>query len=282
MQAVAAPHLKAQTSRLTIMPDLRLFLPKTVPMVLIAVAILGVTASWVPLAVIAKYTQVKHEKPRIHLFQDMDNQPKLKAQAASPIFTDGRAARQPVAGTVARGELRERDDLYLGYTVKTESGKPAADFLAGFPEGTEVDSFYLAHGKKKFDTFCYTCHGVDGYGHGPTNERALALAIGDDKLSYGTGWVQSANFHEVNEEGKLRFGADIYPNGQLFNVITNGKSTMAGYGHAIPAEDRWAIVAYVRALQLSQNQGAAKVAMDNASLKNPNLQTAELLGESPE
>lgn len=253
-------------------------------MVLIAVLVLGVTASWVPLVVIAYYTQVKHDKPRIHLFLDMDNQPKLKAQAASPIFTDGRAARQPVAGTVARGELRDQAALYQGYTVKTEAGQAVPDFLTGFPEGIEVDAFYLAHGKKKFETFCYTCHGADGYGHGPTNQRAMQLTIGDATLSYGTAWVQSANFHEVNAEGKLRFGADIYPNGQLYNVITHGKATMAGYGHAIPVEDRWAIVAYVRALQLSQNREAAQVAMDNASL-NPqtkNLQTAELLGESPE
>ncbi|MEM7626160.1 MAG: cytochrome c [Planctomycetota bacterium] len=263
------------------MPDLRLFLPKSVPMVLIAVAILGVTFSWVPLTLIAKHTQVKHDKPRIHLFQDMDNQPKLKAQAASPIFADGRAMRQPVAGTVARGHLNDQDDLHLGYTVKTVEGQAVPDFLTGFPEGVEVDSFYLARGKEKFETFCYTCHGVSGYGNGPTNQRAVALQIGDGTLSYGTAWAPSADLHAL-ENGRLKYGADVYPNGQLYNVITHGKATMAGYGHAIPVEDRWAIVAYVRALQLSQNAEAAKVAMDNAALENKNPQTAELTGASPE
>ena len=261
------------------MPDLRLFLPKRVPMVLIALAVLGVTLSWVPLTVIANYTQTKHAKPRIHLFQDMDNQPKLKAQAASPIFADGRAMRQPVAGTVARGELNAASAMHRGYTVKTENGQTVAEFITGFPAGFDVDDFTLAHGKKQYETFCYTCHGVSGYGNGPTNERAMMLVTGDSALKYGTTWTRAANLHEIRD-GQLRFGSDIYPNGQLYNVITNGKSTMAGYGHAIPVEDRWAIVAYVRALQLSQNREAAQVAMDNTQPATP--QTAELVGGSPE
>lgn len=261
------------------MPDLRLFLPKRVPMVLVAVGILLVTASWLPLVVIAKYSQVKHKKPRIHLFLDMDHQAKLKAQAASPIFNDGRAMRQPVPGTVARGELRDDDALYQGYTIQRVDNEYSPDFIAGFPEDIEVDSFFLAHGQKKFDTFCYPCHGKAGYGDGPVNRRALLLMGGDGSLSYGTAWTQAANYHEVLD-GKLRFGADIYPNGQLFNVITNGKATMAGYGHMIPAEDRWAIVAYVRALQLSQNTGLARTAMDHA--QNANLKTAGLAGEATE
>lgn len=260
------------------MLDLRLFLPKRIPPVLIALGVIGVLLSWVPLVVIAKHNTVKHEKPRIHLFQDMDNQPKLKAQAASPIFADGRAMRQPVGGTVARGELRADDALYRGYTPKTEGGQTVPDFVTGFPAGVEVDAFYLARGKKQYDTFCYTCHGKGGYGDGPTNVRAMALANGDPTLSYGTSWTAAANLNQVIG-GKLRFGADVYPNGQLFNVITHGKSTMAAYGHAIGVEDRWAIVAYVRALQLSQNRQAARVAMDNASNQ---IKTAGLAGEASE
>ncbi len=258
------------------MLDLRLFLPKRVPMVLIAFGVLFVVASWVPITAIVRYTQVKHDKPRIHLFQDMDNQAKLKAQAASPIFADGRAMRPEVAGTVRRGELRDDAPLNQGYTVTQTDGEFAPVFVTGMPDGIEVDHFFLARGQKKFDTFCYPCHGKAGYGNGPVNQRAMALQQGDPTLSWGTAWVASANLNAVLDDGTLQFGADNYPNGKLYNIIAHGKGNMAGYAHAIPVEDRWAIVAYVRALQLSQNAGAAKVALDRAA--DSNLQTASTLG----
>lgn len=257
------------------MLDFRLFLPKRVPMVMIALGILFVVASWVPITAIVRYTQVKHEKPRIHLFQDMDNQPKLKAQAASPIFADGRAMRPEVAGTVRRGELRDNPELQDGYTVTRDGGEFAPVFVTGMPDGLEVDHFFLARGQKKFDTFCYPCHGKAGYGDGPVNQRAMALQQGDPTLSWGTAWVASANLNAVLDDGTLQFGADAYPNGQLYSVIAHGKGNMAGYAHAIPVEDRWAIVAYVRALQLSQNAGAASVALDHAAQLN--TQTADAL-----
>jgi len=255
------------------MLDLRLFLPKRVPMVMIALGVLFVVASWVPITAIVRYTQVKHEKPRIHLFQDMDNQPKLKAQAASPIFADGRAMRPEVAGTVRRGELRDDAELQDGYTVTRDGGEFAPVFVTGMPDGIEVDHFFLARGQKKFDTFCYPCHGKAGYGNGPVNQRAMQLQQGDATLSWGTAWVASANLHALLDDGTLQFGAGAYPNGQLYNVIAHGKGNMAGYAHSIPVEDRWAIVAYVRALQLSQNTGAAKIALDAAAQLN--TQTAD-------
>lgn len=258
------------------MLDLRLFLPKRVPMVLVALGVLLVVGSWVVPTAIFKYTQVKHEKPRIHLFLDMDNQAKLKAQAASPIFADGRAMRPEVAGTVRRGELRDDAELEQGYTVTKEAGEFAPVFVTGMPEGLEVDHFFLARGQQKFDTFCYPCHGKAGYGNGPVNQRAAALQQGDPTLSYGTAWVQSANLNAVLDDGTLQFGADAYPNGKLYSVIAHGKGNMAAYGHAIPVEDRWAIVAYVRALQLSQNTDAAKVALDRAA--DLNTQTADASG----
>ncbi|MEM8737713.1 MAG: cytochrome c [Planctomycetota bacterium] len=249
------------------LPDLRLFLPKRVPLPLIVIGILATTASWVPLSMIFLAIQTKSDKPRVHLFQDMDNQAKLKAQAASPIFIDGRAMRPPVPGTVRRGELNEDPLLHEGYVVAEEKGEFVADFIAGFPEEIEVDGFFLARGREQYNNFCYTCHGLDGYGHGPTNVRATALVTGDGTLSYGTAWVAAANLHETLEDGSLRFGADTYPNGQLYHVIDAGKGNMKGYGHAISVEDRWAIVAYVRALQLSQNADAAQLAMDRADVQ---------------
>lgn len=257
------------------MPDLRLFLPKQTPAPLIGVVVIGFFASLVPLAAIINYTQKKHPDPRIHLFQDMDNQPKLKAQHESPIFADGRTMRQPVAGTVARGDLHESDHLYLGYQVKVEDGNAVPEYLPGFPEEIDVDPFFLAHGQEKFDTFCFPCHGKAGYGDGPVNNRAMSLAAGDATLSKGTVWTRAANFNEL-VDGKLRFGEDAYPNGQIFNTITHGKATMAGYGHAIPVEDRWAIVAYIRALQMSQNvEAAQQAATDAASLNHGRLARLE-------
>lgn len=243
------------------MLDLRFFLPKRVPLPLIAVACLVVVGSWVPLSLILHYTQIFHTSPRIHLFQDMDNQPKLKAQAASPVFNDGRAMRQPVAGTIARGRLAAAQGTPLYTGQNTSHGQSA--FITGFPEGIEVDEFFLARGQEKFNTFCYPCHGKGGHGDGPVNQRALALQLGDPTASYGTSWTPSANLVK-SENGVLAYGEAAYPNGEVFNVITHGKNNMAGYGHAIPAEDRWAIVAYVRALQLSQAPEAATAAMNTA------------------
>ncbi|MEO1236873.1 MAG: cytochrome c [Planctomycetota bacterium] len=257
------------------LPDLRLFLPKRLPMPMIAIAVIAVVASWVPITMILKSIQTKNDKPRIHLFQDMDNQPKLKAQASSPIFIDGRAMRPEVPGSVARGQLNRDDRLHEGYVVAQEGGGFVADFVTGFPDGVEVDRLFLLRGQKKYQTFCYTCHGASGYGNGPTNERAMLLLTGDATLSYETAWVPSANLHETLDDGTLRFGPDVYPNGQLYTVIDQGKGNMKGYGHAIPIEDRWAIVAYVRALQLSQNAGAMELALQRADAEQTQTARAD-------
>ncbi len=247
------------------MLDLRLFLPKRVPLPLIAVASLLVVGSWVPLALILHYTQIYHTSPRIHLFQDMDNQPKLKTQAASPVFNDGRAMRRPVEGTIARGHLGAAQGTALHTGLASGHGENNS-FITGFPEGLEVDEFFLARGQEKFNTFCYPCHGKGGHGDGPVNKRALSLQTGDPTASYGTSWTPSANLVK-SENGALTYGEAAYPNGEIFNVITHGKNNMAGYGHAIPVEDRWAIVAYVRALQLSQAPEAATAANDAPASK---------------
>ncbi|MEM9883648.1 MAG: cytochrome c [Planctomycetota bacterium] len=253
------------------MLDLRLFLPKRVPLPLITVILLAAVASWLPLTMIVKSTQVKKSQPRVHLFQDMDNQPKLKAQASSPIFRDGRAMRLPVAGSVARGQLNAGAATHEGFTVarNPEAGTEGApefvpNYVTGYPDDIEVDALFLVRGREKFETFCYPCHGKAGYGNGPVNQRATALQLGDATLSWGTNWVPSANLQLVGEDGRLVYGPDVYPNGQLYKVIDRGKGNMAGYGHAIPVEDRWAIVAYIRALQLSQNAEKMQLAMDRA------------------
>ncbi|MEE9405568.1 MAG: cytochrome c [Algisphaera sp.] len=243
------------------MLDLRFFLPKRVPLPIIAVGTLALVGSWVPLAVILHYTQIKHDQPRVHMFLDMDNQPKFKAQAPSPVFNDGRAMRQPVAGTIARGHLASANGgpLQDGYVQHGHDGEHNDEhggnvtFVTGFPEGLVVDDAFLVRGQQQFNVSCTPCHGKAGMGDGPVNQRAMSLQAGDSTLSAGTSWTPAKNLVEANEDGSLALGEATYPNGEIFNVITHGKGGMAAQGHRLNVEDRWAIVAYVRALQLSQN-----------------------------
>jgi len=191
--------------------------------------VISVVLSLVPLALIARKRASFTEKPRVHLVQDMDNQPRYRAQAANPLFADGRAMRLPVEGTVARGELRA-DDLY-------ERGKTEAAWLEGLPAGTTLSDELLLRGQQRYNVFCSPCHGLVGEGDGMVARRA-------DRLQEGT-WVPPASLHTELVRGR--------PDGHLFNTITHGIRTMPGYGSQIPVEDRWAVVAYLRALQLSQN-----------------------------
>lgn len=255
------------------LPDFRLFLPRRLPVLIPAVAVLLLVLAFVPVGLILRHRATYHKQPRIHLFQDMDNQPKLRAQSATPVFADGRAMRPRVAGTVSRNGLHS-DELARGFTINAlpggdatqgEGGGDAGGALAaedityvnGYPEGITVDEAFLAHGRQQYNTFCYPCHGMSGYGNGPVNTRGVALQAttnASDKL--GTAWNPSASLHKVEEagdnQGKLTYGPELYPNGQLYTTIVYGKGNMTGYGHALQLEDRWSIVAYVRALQRTQ------------------------------
>jgi mono/diheme cytochrome c family protein len=164
----------------------------------------------------------------------MDNQPKFRAQHASALFADGRAMRIQVEGTVARGQLQEDGHYYLGVVNDA--------WAATFPGQVRVDVPFLERGRERFDIYCLPCHGAAGYGDGMINKRAMELV---NQGVNGTIWVQPKSIHD----------ADIreQPVGQIYNSITNGVRTMPAYGSQIPVADRWAIVAYVRALQRSQN-----------------------------
>ena len=193
---------------------------------LYTVAIL-VVMSWVPLALIMRARVTTSPLPRIHIVPDMDNQPKYKAQSRNPMFADRRAMRPPVAGTVARGAT-------LGDPPMT-SGKVGEDWVETIP--VEVNRGVLQHGLERYDVFCSPCHGLAGFGDGMVAERA-------DELLEGT-WTPPTSFHTDLLRER--------PAGHLFNTISNGIRNMPAYGPQIPVEDRWAIVAYVRALQRSQN-----------------------------
>lgn len=240
--------------------DLRLYVPRP-PFWLVALIVVSAVASWVPLALIARHRVTKHEKPRIHIFLDMDNQAKLKAQHASPVFADGRAMRPRVEGTVARGQLAANDRFERGFeitgVVENEDGTttPQVNYFPGYPDGLAVNEALLKTGQLRYNTFCAPCHGESGNGLGTVQQRAQDLMT---RGNTGTAWTAVANLHQKDEQGNQTFGDELYPNGKLYNTISVGKGAMAGYASQIKPADRWAIVAYVRALQLTRQSAPSE------------------------
>lgn len=208
-----------------------------------ATAVSVLCALTIPPAFIFRSRYTISQAPRVHLIQDMDNQIKYKAQATSPIFADGRSARPQIPGTVAQGKLAASDHFERGFSMaaQPQGGAPAANFFIDFPEQVQITDDLLARGQQRYNIYCSSCHGLDGSGNGPVHVRAAQLA---EAGTPGMAWVQPANLHTETVVNR--------PNGHLFNTINVGIRNMAGYGHVVPPADRWAIVAYMRALQLSQ------------------------------
>ncbi len=161
-------------------------------------------------------------KPPLEVFPDMDRQAKYKPQAESPFFADGRADRPLPAGVVSRGDLRADDHLHLG---KVANG----NWAAGFPASISIDAKLLERGKDRYAIFCLPCHGAIGDGNGITK-------------SYGMG--STPTYHD----DRLRKMTE----GEIFNTITYGKAAMGAYADKLSPEERWAVIAYVRALQRAQ------------------------------
>ncbi len=160
--------------------------------------------------------------PPVHLNRNMDSQNRFDPQEANPFFADNRSMRPPVPGTVARGMLREDTRFYDG---RTENGSYVDDIPV--PATREL----LLRGQRRFDIFCAPCHGRAGDGEG-------IITTG------GYGYTPAPTFHS----DRMRETQDGY----LYDVITRGVRTMPAYAHQVPVADRWAIVAYIRALQRSQ------------------------------
>ena len=155
------------------------------------------------------------------LRQRMYDQPKYEAHEATAFFDNGLTSRAPIEGTVARGQLRLDVHLYTG----TVNGELATALPPSIPFGKAL----LERGQDRFDIFCSPCHGRTGQGNGMIVQRGLK---------------RPPSFHEA----RLREAAI----GHYFEVMTNGFGAMYSYASKIPVEDRWAIAAYVRALQFSQ------------------------------
>ena len=166
--------------------------------------------------------------------QDMHDQPRYKPLAKSDFFGDDRSARPLVADTVARGQLHDDEHLYSGKV----GGQLATTFP--FPVTAEV----LARGQERFDIYCTPCHGLLGRGDGMIVQR---------------GFKAPPSLHN----DRLRSS----PPGYYFDVMTHGFGAMSDYAAQVPVRDRWAIVAYIRALQLSQHASVEDVPVeDKASL----------------
>lgn len=160
---------------------------------------------------------------QIEVWDDMDRQQKYRAQSANPIFADGRTQQAPPEGTVAVGFLKEDEAFHTGKTGGMYVGKNpllAEDKLSDLKATLEL-------GQKRFTTYCTPCHGRNGDGKGIVPAKVPT-------------WSPQ-NLHEA----RLR----EYPDGEFFDVISNGRRSMKGYKFQIPERDRWAIVAYIRVLQ---------------------------------
>lgn len=187
----------------------------------------------------------KSSRPPFELFPDMVRQMKVRAQSPLGFFADGRGPRMPVPGTVPIGYEMPRPQnppngaapgpalthRRLAFSVGTDyydTGKMGANWGTGIP--VEVNAALLARGQQRFNITCVMCHGATAAGDGITKQYGLATVVS-------------------LQDDRIRKMAD----GEIFNTITNGKNTMLAYGPNITVADRWAIIAYLRALQRSQS-----------------------------
>lgn len=170
--------------------------------------------------------------------RDMQDQPKMKPFRSSTFFADGLSGRPPIEGTVARGFLRTDTEYFTGKkSVRSASTPNAAadtypDDIDTFPFPVTEET--VRRGRERYDIFCSVCHGLTGNGDGMIVRRGFrrAASFNDDRLRQA-------------------------PVGHFFDAITNGWGAMPSYAAQIPVQDRWAIIAYIRALQLSQQNPRA-------------------------
>jgi mono/diheme cytochrome c family protein len=222
---------------------------------------IGLGLFLVGLFAVAGFRGQKSGKTPIEIFPDMDHQPKVKAQVPSEFFADERGNRQPVAGTVPLGyeapvskenpfpdEGKYRMVRYSTGTDYLNTGRFGDRWGTGIP--LPVTAELMQRGQERYTIFCGVCHGASGGGNGVAGQYGL---------------VAIASFHQ----DRLREMSD----GEIYNTIVMGKNTMLGYGSKIPVDDRWAIVAYVRALQAAQTATINDVPpAERATLETPPTQ----------
>jgi len=163
---------------------------------------------------------VPSDKPPVHLERNMYKQPRYDVQAESDFFADSATMRTPVPGTVPRGFLQDSAAYYTGKIDTTPVAKSPVPLTIQL----------LKRGQERFNIYCSPCHSRLGDGKG---------------IMVSRGYVPPPTFHD---DRALKFA-----DGHIFDVMTNGLRNMPAYRYQIPVSDRWAIVAYIRALQRSQN-----------------------------
>jgi mono/diheme cytochrome c family protein len=233
--------------------------------VILGFVVVGLLAGLVPFGLIALARSQPSSLPPVHPIQDMYKQAKFRPQHGNPMFADGRAMRPHVPGTSARTDLEINNEMVydaerphmiddsdkpidlndeLTYRRVTEGTEPGADgkpaYVKKFP--VKVTKDLLERGRQRFTINCAICHGQGGYGDGTVALRAdqMKEAQGD-----AAGWVKPKDLHTDDLKAQ--------PVGQIFNTVTNGARSMPAYAKQVSVLDRWAIVAYVKALQRSQN-----------------------------
>ena len=174
------------------------------------------------------------EAPPIHPNLNMDYTQRFEAQEPNPLFADGAAQRQPVAGTISRGGLRTEGNAPFYYGRNADGS-----YVDEIP--IAVNGSLLERGQERYNIYCTPCHGVAGDGRG-------IVAVGNGGTGYG---FAVPSYHTDALRAR--------PDGYLYDVIQNGVNTMPSYGHEIAAADRWAVVAYIRALERSQAASGADV-----------------------
>lgn len=161
-------------------------------------------------------------KPPLEVFPDMDRQPKLRPQTTAGFagFSDGLSSRLPVAGTVSRESFREADEFSIGK-------KADGSWVDAIP--VTVSRELVQRGRERYDIYCAPCHGLAGDGNGVTTKFGMAAVA------------------KLHDERLIKMA-----DGEIFNTISNGKNLMLPYADKLDPRDRWAVIAYVRALQLSR------------------------------
>jgi mono/diheme cytochrome c family protein len=180
--------------------------------------------------------------------RDMQDQPKMKPYRGTSFFGDATSMRQPIDGTIPRGQLKTDTEYYTGKKPKAAGATAPPANANTYPDDVDTFPFQVTkeivdRGRERYDIFCSACHGLTGNGDGMIVRRGFrrAASFNDDRLRQA-------------------------PVGHFFDAITNGWGAMPSYASQIPVQDRWAIITYIRALQLSQQNTAAASASPAASI----------------
>jgi mono/diheme cytochrome c family protein len=198
--------------------------------VILSLVLVGTAIGVAAIGIMGFQGKMSRQAP-FELYPDLVHQAKLRPQEPNHFFANGVSSQLPPEGTIARGEPIQTvgGDVYAFEDSPVNTGwvTGTTNFVDTNP--LPVNEALLARGRDRFDIYCAPCHGRLGDGNGITKKLGLMPAV--------------ANLHDK----RIVELAD----GEIFNTITHGKGTMGAYGPLIPTEDRWAVVAYLRALQLS-------------------------------